>query len=186
MLSSFNASFGCLFMCALFFHSLLFFFRSLNSLWGRTLTLSEIFSLCRTICLKQSALCVRARVHVHAHRSLFWLCFVLCLLTGYVFQFGEIAYETVHYYYYCCCCCQAHHCGVFVPIHASWQILVIFCPLTWNQQRAPACEDSARRCSRRAQMPSSSSGVSGPACRTNCKRKQLFLLPPSSKKTFEQ
>ena len=57
------------------------------------------------------------RVHVHSHRSLFWLCFVLCLLMGYVFQFGEIAYETVHYYYHYCC--QAHHCEVFVHINAS-------------------------------------------------------------------
>lgn len=116
------------------------------------------------------------------HGSLFWLCFVLCLLMGYVFQSGETAYETVHYYSHYCC--QAHHCEVFVHINASWQILVMFCPLTWNQQHAPACEDSARRCSRHAQMPSSSGGVSGPACRTNCKRKQLFLLqyllPPTT------
>ena len=49
-----------------------------------------LLTLCVCVCV-----CV---VCVCDHRSLFWLCFVHCLVMGYVLKFGEIAHERVHYY----------------------------------------------------------------------------------------
>ena len=43
-------------------------------------------------------LCVQVYVCVRAWGSLFRLCFVLCFVMGYVFQFGEVAHKRVHYY----------------------------------------------------------------------------------------
>ena len=90
----------------------------LNHLWNQTSSSYPIdcvcvhvcvcACVCVCVCIKCLCACVCVCVCVYmcvcvyvcaCLHKLFWLCFVLCCVMSYVFQFGESAHERVHYCY---------------------------------------------------------------------------------------
>ena len=84
-----------------------------------------------------SCVCVCSCMYMHACRSLFWLCFILCLVCG------ETAHKRVHYYYTLllssCVCANKFMCRsiimhIYIYVHAATHADWKCCLVAWKAQ----------------------------------------------------